>query len=65
MSFKVLVISFKTLTILSSVDDDWFIRPYWGELELGCHELKHELTRFKDCWKYLSEILEIVRSCAQ
>jgi hypothetical protein len=34
MSVKVLAISFKIFTILSSVDDDWFIRPYWGELEL-------------------------------
>ena len=34
MSVKVLVVSFKTLTVLSSVDDNWFIHPHWGELEL-------------------------------
>ena len=34
MSVKVLVVSFKILTVLSSVDDDWFIHPHWGELEL-------------------------------
>jgi hypothetical protein len=41
MSVKVLVISFKILTILSSGDDDWFIHPYWGELKLSYTSLKH------------------------
>ena len=31
---KVPVISFEILTIQSSVDVDWFIYPYRGELEL-------------------------------
>lgn len=36
---KVPVISFKILTIQSSVDVDRFIRPYWGELELDATSL--------------------------
>jgi hypothetical protein len=53
---------------LLSVDDDWSIHPYWGELELEAIDSKDHLTMFfciEDCWKYLSEILKIVRSCAQ
>ena len=34
MSVNVLVICFEMLTILPSVDDDWFICPYCGELDL-------------------------------
>ena len=51
---------------MSSVDVDWFIRPYWGKLELDATSLKDYLTQDqKGCWKYISEILKIVRTCAQ
>jgi len=68
MSVKVLVISVRVLTTLFSVNDNWFIRPNWGELELVAMARKHHLTIFiwiKDCWKYLSEIIKVIRSCAQ
>ena len=28
-----------TVAIVSSVDVDWFIRPYWGKLELDATSL--------------------------